>query len=112
MFAPIIPAASELYAKDTLLDQDPDIDVQPLLDSVIPHKTVKGAVNLEDLEGEQVKESGIENVEETSVPSKKEEEADTVVFNKLVETMKASGNLPEKPAPPVSSRLINICLCI
>ena len=43
MFAPIVPA-TESRQQDSLLNiiQDNDVDVQPLLDSVIPHKTVKG----------------------------------------------------------------------
>ena len=43
MFAPIVPAP-ESCQQDNLLNiiQDDDVDVQPLLDSVIPHKTVKG----------------------------------------------------------------------
>ncbi len=43
MFAPIVPAL-ESCQQDNLLNliQDSDVDVQPLLDSVIPHKTVKG----------------------------------------------------------------------
>jgi hypothetical protein len=43
MFTPIVPAADSCQ-QDNLLNiiQDSDVDVQPLLDSVIPHKTVKG----------------------------------------------------------------------
>lgn len=43
MFAPIIPAPDSCPQDDVLnIIQDSDVDVQPLLDSVIPHKTVKG----------------------------------------------------------------------
>lgn len=80
--------------------QDSEVDVQPLLDSVIPHKTVKGAVNLEDLEGEKKKDEAVKS-EEKETEERSEMEESSEAFMKLVETMKASGNLPEKPTPTV-----------
>ena len=62
------------------------------------HLWFVGAVNLEDLEG---KEGGCNDVEDDK-GHKAEETEGSRVFLKLVETMKASGNLPEKPTPTVS----------
>lgn len=44
MFAPIAPANEAMNKQDDVMTviQDSDVDVQPLLDSVIPHQTVKG----------------------------------------------------------------------
>ncbi|XP_028400549.1 eukaryotic translation initiation factor 4E transporter-like isoform X2 [Dendronephthya gigantea] len=98
MFAPIVPASETCEQEDSLnIIQDNDVDVQPLLDSVIPHKTVKGAVTLEDLEGK----GGISNDVDEEKRHESEEKEGSQVFLKLVETMKASGNLPEKPTPTI-----------
>ena len=106
MFAPIVPATKSRH-ENTVPDvlQESEIDVQPLLDSVIPHKTVKGAMNLEDLEGEKRKshdENEIVEPEEKKSAETEEREESAEAFVKLVETMKACGNLPEKPTPTVS----------
>ena len=55
-------------------------------------------MNLEDLEGKEGICSDVEDEKE----HKAEENEGSQVFLKLVETMKASGNLPEKPTPTVS----------
>ena len=57
-----------------------------------------GAVTLEDLEGKE----GISNDAGDEKSHGTEEKEGSQVFLKLVETMKASGNLPEKPTPTVS----------
>lgn len=104
MFTPIVPATKSSH-EDTVPDvlQESEIDVQPLLDSVIPHKTVKGAMNLEDLEGERRKSHDeIVEPEEKKDAETEEREESAEAFVKLVETMKACGNLPEKPTPTVS----------
>lgn len=98
MFSPIVPAP-ESYQQDDMMNiiQDSDVDVQPLLDSVIPHKTVKGAVTLEDLEGKD----GVSNDAVDEKEHGTEEKERSQVFLKLVQTMKASGNLPAKPTPTI-----------
>lgn len=59
-------------------------------------------MNLEDLEGKE----GICNDVEDEKGHKAEEKEGSQVFLNLVETMKASGNLPEKPTPTVSGNKI------
>ena len=54
-------------------------------------------MTLEDLEGE----GGISNDVGEEKGHEEEEKEGSQVFLKLVETMKASGNLPEKPTPTV-----------
>ncbi|XP_046840348.1 uncharacterized protein LOC124434497 isoform X2 [Xenia sp. Carnegie-2017] len=99
MFAPIAPANEAMNKQDDVMTviQDSDVDVQPLLDSVIPHQTVKGAVTLKDIEGKE--DAPIDGADK-KVPDLADQQG-SQVFHKLVETMKASGNLPEKPTPTI-----------
>ena len=93
--------------------QKSQVSVQPLLDEVMSagkeSSKVKGSVRLEDIEAdvessskkeipdmEQNKENIRKGVE---LPKPNEE---MVAFNMLVEKMKSSGTLPEKPQPTVS----------
>ena len=64
--------------------------------------SLQGAVTLEDIEGQE----GINSDAGDEKGHGTEEKKDAHVFLKLVETMKASGNLPEKPAPTVSRDFI------
>ena len=93
--------------------QKSQVSVQPLLDEVMSagkeSSKVKGSVRLEDIEAdvessskkeipdmEQNKENIRKGIE---LPKPNEE---MVAFNMLVEKMKSSGTLPEKPQPTVS----------
>lgn len=96
--------------------QKSQISVQPLLDEVMSsgkESKVKGPVRLEDIEADVAKdpesslkkeipdlEQNKENISKNSeTPNTKQE---MVAFNMLVEKMKSSGTLPEKPQPAVS----------
>ena len=70
--------------------------------SCILYFTFLGALTLEDLEGIE----GISNDAADENRHGTEEKEGSQVFLKLVETMKASGNLPEKPTPTVSRDFI------
>ena len=93
--------------------QKSHVSVQPLLDEVMSagkeSNKVKGSVRLEDIEAdvessskkeipdlEQNKENISKGIE---IPKPNKE---MVAFNMLVEKMKSSGTLPEKPQPTVS----------
>ena len=92
--------------------QSSRINMQPLLDEVMSagkESKVKGSVRLEDLEADAEDsaaktettdlEQNKENIKGGATTSSKEE---MVAFNMLVEKMKSSGTLPEKPQPAVS----------
>jgi hypothetical protein len=66
------------------------------------HFSFKGAVTLEDLEGKD----GVSNDAVDEKEHGTEEKERSQVFLKLVQTMKASGNLPAKPTPTVSRDFI------
>ena len=109
MFTPITPPPPDLETDPEILAnilQKTKINVKPLLDSVLssgvePAK-VKGQLHLEDIEAELeskrvIDQKNKENLEHMKGPT------DLTAFNMLVETMKTTGSLPEKPSPVVST---------
>ena len=101
--------------------QKSQVNVQPLLDEVMSSEKdankVMGSVRAEDIEADINKDSTCkssvkkkeiinaehnkENIGKGGETSNKPEQM--VAFNMLVEKMKSSGTLPEKPQPAVSS---------
>lgn len=98
--------------------QKSQVNVQPLLDEVMSSEKdankVMGSVRAEDIEADINKDSksslkkeiidaehNKENISKGGETSNKPEQM--VAFNMLVEKMKSSGTLPEKPQPAVSS---------
>ena len=97
------------------------VSVQPLLDEVMSagkeSSKVKGSVRLEDIEADVTQdvessskkeipdlEQNKENISQgIEIPKPNEE---MVAFNMLVEKMKSSGTLPEKPQPTVRCLVI------
>lgn len=97
--------------------QNNQISVQPLLDEVMSSgkekNKVMGSVRLEDIEANVKKDTEISSKKEVSDLEQDKENIGKVVektnkpeqmaaFNMLVEKMKSSGTLPEKPQPAVS----------
>ena len=120
LFTPITPLAEdciESHGLATML-QKSQISVQPLLDEVMSsgkEGKVMGSVRLEDIEADvqQASKSSVkkeiidmamehnkENISQGSEMSNTP--VQMVAFNRLVEKMKSSGTLPEKPQPAVS----------
>lgn len=100
-FTPIQPApATHQY-------ENP-IAVSPLLElfqkrkspTVEKSKEVKGRMTLKDIEPDIPKSMG-EKPDKTEAPEDNKHN-DLTAFHKLVSSMKAAGQLPEKPAPVVS----------
>jgi translation initiation factor 4E transporter len=99
--------------------QKTKIDVKPLLDTVLSSgksdmSRVKGQCRLEDIE------KTAKNADEQAPLPVNQEDAqivknaggqDMAAFFKLVETMKTSGHLPDKPQPVVSSLLNFLFYC-
>ena len=97
--------------------QKPQVSVQPLLDEVMSagreSSKVKGSVRLEDIEADVTQD--MENSSKKEIPDLEQNKEniskgieipkpneEMVAFNMLVEKMKSSGTLPEKPQPTVS----------
>ena len=117
LFTPITPLADESQSLAAML-QKSQVNVQPLLDEVMSSEKdankVMGSVRAEDIEADINKDSkssvkkkeisdaehNKENISKGSETSNKPEQM--VAFNMLVEKMKSSGTLPEKPQPAVS----------
>lgn len=120
LFTPITPSAEdciESHGLATML-QKSQISVQPLLDEVMSsgkEGKVMGSVRLEDIEADvqQASKSSVkkeiidmamehnkENISQGSEMSNTP--VQMVAFNRLVEKMKSSGTLPEKPQPAIS----------
>lgn len=97
--------------------QKTQVSVQPLLDEVMASGKEKGkvmgSVRLEDIEADVAKDSDISTETESSNEKKNKEivgdgddemldsQVKMEAFNRLVEKMKTSGTLPEKPQPAV-----------
>ena len=97
--------------------QKTQVSVQPLLDEVMSSgkesSKVMGSVRLEDIEADIKKDKEI-SVKKEIVDLEQDKEnigkggeilntpAQMAAFNMLVEKMKSSGTLPEKPQPVVS----------
>ena len=100
-FTPIQPAPT------THQYEDP-IAISPLMElfpkrkspSTEISKEVKGRMTLKDIEPEIPKPIGQKADNSTSAQDSKKN--DLTAFDKLVSSMKAAGQLPEKPAPVVS----------
>lgn len=101
-FTPIQPApASQLFERA--------IPVSPLMDMfpsqmgapVEKPKEVKGRVTLDEIEQEFPKPIGYKP-KKKEASSKEAKSAEQTAFDKFVFTMKATGQLPEKPAPVIS----------
>ena len=106
MFTPIKPVHANTDP-ETLSEmlQKTKLDVKPLLESVLSsgkrdEMRVKGLKRLEDIEdpAESAKEQILEKPAEVE---NKNDKQDMTAFIKLVENMKTSGRLPEKPQPVV-----------
>ena len=93
--------------------QKSQVSVQPLLDEVMSagkeSSKVKGSVRLEDIEADVESSSTkeIPDVEQNKENIRKgielpKPDEEMIAFNMLVEKMKSSGTLPEKPQPTVS----------
>ena len=125
LFTPITASVDESVESHSLANmlQKSQISVQPLLDEVMSAgmDKVKGSVRLEDIEADvvtkdaesstkkeiidlQQKQQNKENISKGGEMSIAKEEM--VAFNMLVEKMKSSGTLPEKPQPAVSCLVI------
>lgn len=93
------------------------VSVQPLLDEVMSagreSSKVKGSVRLEDIEADVTQD--VESSSKKEIPDLEQNKEniskgvelpkankEMVAFNMLVEKMKSSGTLPEKPQPTVS----------
>ena len=120
LFTPITPLADDSIESQSLaaMLQKSQVNVQPLLDEVMSSEKdankVMGSVRAEDIEADINKDSkssvkkkeisdvehNKENISKGSETSNKPEQM--VAFNMLVEKMKSSGTLPEKPQPAVS----------
>ena len=100
-FTPIQPAPT------TQQYEDP-IAISPLMElfpkrkspTVETSKEVKGRMTLKDIEPEMPKPIG-QKPDNANVPQDSMKN-DLTAFDKLVSSMKAAGQLPEKPAPVVS----------
>ena len=119
LFTPIGPSGDVDLESDTLahvLGQT-KVNVQPLLDEVMSTgqdaSKIKGSIRLEDIEAEVRKENFPQEKELVDAVHNKENNekggdevsslaGDMLAFNMLVEKMKTSGTLPEKPQPAVS----------
>ena len=100
--------------------QKTQVSVQPLLDEVMSSGKEKGkvmgSVRLEDIEADVAKDSDISTEKNLSNEEKNKEivsggddemldsQVKMEAFNRLVEKMKTSGTLPEKPQPAVRVR--------
>ena len=119
LFAPITPSVDNSIESQSLTTmlQNNQISVQPLLDEVMSSgkekNKVMGSVRLEDIEANVKKDPEISAKKEVSDLEQDKENIGKVVeitnkpeqmaaFNMLVEKMKSSGTLPEKPQPAVS----------
>lgn len=118
LFTPItsVEDSIESHSLASML-QKSQINVQPLLDEVMSSGKetgkVMGSVRLEDIEAD-VKKDGEVSVKQEMIDLEQNKEnigkgvemANTpeqmIAFNMLVEKMKSSGTLPEKPQPIVS----------
>ena len=119
-FTPITPPMDDGTESESLSNmlQKTQVSVQPLLDEVMSSGKEKGkvmgSVRLEDIEADVKTDSKVPTKKELidqEVENKKNigngvEITDTPeqmdAFNKLVQKMKSSGTLPEKPQPAVS----------
>lgn len=94
--------------------QKTKLDVKPLLDTVLSsgkrdEMRIKGLKRLEDIEITDENKENKEVVSSEKVEEKESKGADMTAFIKLVENMKTSGSLPEKPQPVV--RTIGFSFC-
>ena len=102
--------------------QKTQVSVQPLLDEVMSSGKEKGkvmgSVRLEDIEADVTKDNNISTVKDLSNEKKNkgiigdgdDEMIDSHVkmeaFHRLVQKMKSSGTLPEKPQPAVRTHCV------
>ncbi|XP_032225538.2 eukaryotic translation initiation factor 4E transporter [Nematostella vectensis] len=114
VFVPIKPvdASTDPVSLEEMLEKT-RIDVKPLLENVLSSEKddnarVKGPCRLEDLEQQvlskkekQLKKEPADTVEDKPPSSQESTGQDMAAFFKLVETMKSSGHLPEKPQPVI-----------
>lgn len=119
-FTPITPSVDDGIESQELADvlQKTQVSVQPLLDEVMSSGKEKGkvmgSVRLEDIEADVAKDSDISTEKDLSNEEKNKEivgdgddemldsQVKMEAFNRLVEKMKTSGTLPEKPQPAIS----------
>lgn len=119
LFTPITPSADDGFESHDLaaMLQKSQVSVQPLLDKVMSSGKEKGkvmgSVHVEDIEADVTKDgqdSGKKEISDSEqnkgnigkgveITNKPEQ---MVAFNMLVEKMKSSGTLPEKPQPVIS----------
>ena len=119
LFTPIAPSVDDGIESHSLSDmlQKSQVSVQPLLDEVMSagreSSKVKGSVRLEDIEADVTQD--VEGSSKKEIPDLEQNKEniskgiempkpnkEMVAFNMLVEKMKSSGTLPEKPQPTVS----------
>ena len=119
LFTPIAPSVDDGIESHSLSDmlQKSQVSVQPLLDEVMSagreSSKVKGSVRLEDIEADVTQDA--EGSSKNEIPDLEQNKEniskgiempkpnkEMVAFNMLVEKMKSSGTLPEKPQPTVS----------